>query len=270
MMGAGPELVSEILKDLKILFFDIGHVFVSDDPSGVHCYKALHDALIAAGKPESAADFFARRSAAFLKDGAGLWGFAQSHTELLPNGDFKAFQKRVRAELYSRWPHFSPAVPGMAEVARELAKHYRLGIIANQPKEVVPLLEERGLLDLFEVHGVSDVLGMEKPDPRFFRWALEQAKVEPHEAMMIGDRLDNDVSPAKALGMKTVWLRLGHEARGWEPQTEFEKLYLASMREGCFSEREPRGPEEEPDFVANSPEELLEILTASREEAKAK
>lgn len=260
---------SGAVTDLKILFFDIGNVLVSDDPSGVHCYKALHDVLVAAGKSEDAADFFARRTEAF-REGCGLWGFARRHTEFLPNQDFTAFQQRVRAELYSRWPHFSPPIPGMEEAARRLARHYRLGIIANQPKEVLPLLEERGLLDLFEVHGVSAMLGLEKPDPRIFEWALEQAGVEPHEALMIGDRVDNDIRPAKQLGLRTLWLRLGHEGRGWQPRTEFEHHYFRSMVEGCFSELEPRGPEEEPDFIARTPDELVDLLTPSPEEAGAR
>ena len=48
-----------------------------------------------------------------------------------------------------------------------------------------------------------------KPDPRIFETALEKAGCPPHEAVMIGDRLDNDVAPAKALGMKTVRVRQG-------------------------------------------------------------
>lgn len=29
------------------------------------------------------------------------------------------------------------------------------------------------------------------------------------ESVMVGDRLDNDIVPAKALGMKTVWVKNG-------------------------------------------------------------
>ena len=32
---------------------------------------------------------------------------------------------------------------------------------------------------------------------------------KPEESMMVGDRLDNDIHPAKAMGMKTVWIRHG-------------------------------------------------------------
>ena len=51
--------------------------------------------------------------------------------------------------------------------------------------------------------------GCEKPDLKIFNIAFEQAKCNPSEAVMIGDRLDNDIIPAKKLGMKTVWVRQG-------------------------------------------------------------
>ena len=53
---------------------------------------------------------------------------------------------------------------------------------------------------------------MEKPDPRIFLWALERAGCRPQDAVMIGDRIDNDIVPAKALGMRTVHLLTGPAA----------------------------------------------------------
>lgn len=250
----------DVVRDLKILFFDVGNVFVSDDPSGCHCYRQLFEVMKAAGETDDAADFFARRTAHFQGGRGGMWSFIQKHSHLLPDGDFKEFQKRVRAALYSRWPEFSPPLPGMAEVVPELARRYRLGIIANQPREVEPLLEERGLLPYFEVRAVSDVLGLEKPDPRIFLWALEQAGVEPGEALMIGDRVDNDIRPARALGMRTLWLRVGWEDRAWEPADEFEEHYARSLRVHNFSDLEPSTPDEQPDLIARSPRELAALL----------
>jgi len=52
--------------------------------------------------------------------------------------------------------------------------------------------------------------GCAKPDPKIFTAALEKAGCEPEEAIMIGDRIDNDIIPAKKLGMKTVWVRQGY------------------------------------------------------------
>ena len=50
---------------------------------------------------------------------------------------------------------------------------------------------------------------MEKPSSELFLRALERAGCEAHEAVMVGDRPDNDIAPAKALGMKTVRITQG-------------------------------------------------------------
>ena len=42
-----------------------------------------------------------------------------------------------------------------------------------------------------------------------FHRALIAASCLPDSAVMIGDRLDNDIVPAKRVGMKTVWIRQG-------------------------------------------------------------
>jgi HAD superfamily hydrolase (TIGR01549 family) len=46
----------------------------------------------------------------------------------------------------------------------------------------------------------STEVGLEKPDPAIFQLALSQSGCEPPQAVMIGDRLDNDIRPARLLG----------------------------------------------------------------------
>lgn len=50
---------------------------------------------------------------------------------------------------------------------------------------------------------------MEKPDESIFLEALRIAACAPSDAIMIGDRLDNDIYPAIKLGMKTIWVKQG-------------------------------------------------------------
>jgi HAD superfamily hydrolase (TIGR01509 family) len=57
---------------------------------------------------------------------------------------------------------------------------------------------------------VSDELGVDKPDPGFFAAVLERTgTTDPADAVYVGDRVDNDVEPAAALGWRTCWLRRG-------------------------------------------------------------
>ncbi len=86
---------------------------------------------------------------------------------------------------------------------------YRLGIIANQNSGLEKRLEAWGLRKFFDVIASSADIGYAKPDREIFEKALEMAGCTAAESVMVGDRLDNDIVPAKALGMKTVWMKSG-------------------------------------------------------------
>lgn len=86
---------------------------------------------------------------------------------------------------------------------------YKLGVIANQSEGAAQRLENWELLQYFDVVATSAELGVAKPDKLIFEKSFEIAKCQPHNSVMVGDRLDNDIIPAKALGMRTVWIRRG-------------------------------------------------------------
>lgn len=86
---------------------------------------------------------------------------------------------------------------------------YKLGIIANQKLGTAERLEKWGLRQFFDVIAASAEIGYAKPDKEIFEKAFELAGCIAEESVMVGDRLDNDIIPAKALGMKTVWIKNG-------------------------------------------------------------
>ena len=110
------------------------------------------------------------------------------------------------------WPRNDEVpYPEAEAVLRTLKERgYRLGIIASQPLGSAERLARFGLRDYFEVICASAEEGVDKPDPALFRRALTRAGCSPEDAVMIGDRTDNDVAPAKALGMQTVLIRQGY------------------------------------------------------------
>ncbi len=96
--------------------------------------------------------------------------------------------------------------PGVEEVLESLHGRFKLGIIANQTPGTQERIDNWGIGKYFDVVVASAEAGCEKPDLKIFNMALDEAGCKPEEAMMIGDRLDNDIVPAKHLGMKTVWV----------------------------------------------------------------
>ena len=86
---------------------------------------------------------------------------------------------------------------------------YRLGIIANQEPGAKQRLDDWGLGRFFSVIASSAEMGISKPDAEIFLRALEMAGCRPENAVMVGDRLDNDICPANKLGMMTIRIRKG-------------------------------------------------------------
>ena len=85
---------------------------------------------------------------------------------------------------------------------------YRVGLVANQPASRTAELRALGFEA--DVIAMSDEMGVHKPDPAFFARVLEMAG-SPQAAQLAyaGDRVDNDVIPAAAAGMRAIWVRRG-------------------------------------------------------------
>ena len=86
---------------------------------------------------------------------------------------------------------------------------YILGVIANQGLGTEKRLEAWGIRKYFDSITASAEEGVAKPAPEMFFRALKRSGGLAESSVMIGDRLDNDIAPAKALGMKTVWIKQG-------------------------------------------------------------
>ena len=85
---------------------------------------------------------------------------------------------------------------------------YRVAITANQPARRHEELEALGLR--VEAMAMSDAMGLHKPDGAFFARTLELiGSPEAAAVAYVGDRVDNDVRPAAAAGMRAIWIRRG-------------------------------------------------------------
>lgn len=79
----------------------------------------------------------------------------------------------------------------------------KLGMIASQPERTRRHLEQVGIARLFACHGLSGETTA----------VAEALGVAPAHCIMVGDRIDNDIAPAKSLGMATVLFRSGRHRR---------------------------------------------------------
>lgn len=86
-----------------------------------------------------------------------------------------------------------------------------LGIISNGAREQqIGKLERAGLSQFFSVMLYSDDVGRGKPAPCIFLEACRRAGARPENCVYVGDNIDADVVPSRALGMRGIHLsRLG-------------------------------------------------------------
>jgi putative hydrolase of the HAD superfamily len=82
----------------------------------------------------------------------------------------------------------------------------KLGVVSNFEEWLERLLESLHVTRYFAVRVISGIEGVEKPDPKIFRLALDRIGVEPEEAVYVGDSVHFDVEPATAVGMLGVLL----------------------------------------------------------------
>jgi HAD superfamily hydrolase (TIGR01549 family) len=84
---------------------------------------------------------------------------------------------------------------------------YRTGVAGNYFADFAETLRTMNVpLDFI---GSSEEWGVEKPSPEFFARIIQVAGAAPQQIAYVGDRLDNDVLPAKTAGMVSVFLRRG-------------------------------------------------------------
>lgn len=157
-------------------------------------------------------------------------------TRHVAGSDASLFDEITR-EVRSHYPEIRSLgyrlYPGAAVILEQLAERYTLALAGNAPASITHVLDDLGVLRWFRHREVSGSIGIKKPDERFFLTILDMAGFLPSEAIMIGDRLDNDIIPAKKLGIRTIW-----------------------FRQGRYAALEPREPDEVPDETITNLEDL--------------
>jgi putative hydrolase of the HAD superfamily len=95
--------------------------------------------------------------------------------------------------------------PQACEVLHQLKQRYALAVVSDaQTAYAGPELRAAGLHLFFDPIIVSGDFGYRKPDPRLFQHALDKLKVQPQQAIFVGNDRYRDVFGAQQLGMRTV------------------------------------------------------------------
>jgi putative hydrolase of the HAD superfamily len=110
-------------------------------------------------------------------------------------------------EMTRAWEHagnfqiFEDVLPVLEDLR---GRGLKLGLVSNTGRNLDEFVQHHGLA--VDAAVSSGAHGKTKPHPTIFQAALERLAVEPEEAVMVGDSIEDDVEGARAVGMRAVLL----------------------------------------------------------------
>ena len=204
----------------KAVFLDAGETMIYPHPSFGELFASV---LEAAGEPadmdrilETVSVYSKRWSETARREGRGPWSVSAEASrafwldvydgflsDLGVRADTRSLAERLYATFsdaanYRAYPDVLPALEALRD------RGYALGLISNFEEWLELVLEAVELTAFFPVRVISGVEGVEKPDERIFRIALERAGADPETSVYVGDHPDFDVEAARAVGMYPV------------------------------------------------------------------
>lgn len=205
------------MSKLSVIFFDLDETLLNT--SGCRPPAVEASFRFAAQKyPELNLEAWRKASEEVKAEMHDLWlNSPSSGAELLREGSYRILKKlgiddrsfaaHVSQAYYQTWVRQLRLFPEVKEVLTVLRKRFRLGVISNGPSDL-----QRYKLKLFDLERefdpivISGEIGVAKPDPAIFRYALELANVSPGEALYVGDSPIYDIAGAKRVRMQMVWV----------------------------------------------------------------
>lgn len=119
----------------------------------------------------------------------------------VPAGDLNEAFLNAMAEICT-------PLPGALSLLKTLNGKAKLGIITNGFTGLQEIrLERTGLRDYFDLLVISEQIGVAKPHPAIFDYALEQAgNPARSRVLMVGDTAESDILGGMNAGLSTCWL----------------------------------------------------------------
>lgn len=207
-----------MFKQKKDIFFDLDHTIWDFDKNAEETLHELYskfrfDRLF--GRKN--ADLFIET---YTKNNHRVWGlyhhgkidkstlrklrFADTFTQL--GVDSELFPLAFEEEYLKICPTKTNLFPHAHETLTYLQKKYNLHLISNGFKEACELkLKHSQLQDYFKTIVISEVFGVNKPDPRIFDYAITKGKAEKTASIMIGDNIDADIRGAMNAGLEAIY-----------------------------------------------------------------
>ncbi len=214
-----------MIHSFKVVFFDAGGTLFHPWPSVGEIYARVGSKYGCRGEAAKLEKLF--RDAWIKRD--GLLNLASHNNEKIERDWWRNLVHEIFTtaggvenfeiffdELYHCFGEAGAwrVYPGVLEVLEEVKRRgKKIAIISNWDSRLFNLCEGLGVKQHFEFILASAVFGASKPGPRIFEEALRKAGVEAHEAVHVGDSLEDDIQGALGVGMKAILIDRSHKPR---------------------------------------------------------
>ncbi|MDP9078062.1 MAG: YjjG family noncanonical pyrimidine nucleotidase [Bacteroidota bacterium] len=205
------------IKTYKHIFFDLDHTIWDFDKNAEETLYELYDIYSLKEIGLQSASLFIET---YTRHNHQLW--AEYHTGKITKTELRDTRfKRAFAELgvdhdampegfedhyVKLCPTKTNLFPHAHETLQYLQCKYKLHLISNGFKEASELkVGNTNIGGYFENIIISEIVGVNKPDPAIFQHALDLAGAQKHESIMIGDSLEADVYGALNFGMDAIY-----------------------------------------------------------------
>src|SRR6266481_6705961 len=233
-----------MVRQTKVIFFDLGETLVTqnieDNMVTRNALREISPILPKRVSPEKLFELYrdgykineAIRSRHHVEIPIQIWMRQLLERIIEDNPSDQLVRKAIKIIVEARAAN-AVAFDDVDSTLRKLSgRDVKLGIISNVSSHEVAMgiLDNVRLTKYFDEIITSATVGIRKPDPGIFRYALMQFKARSEEALMVGDSEMHDIGGGCIAGLKTVLVDRRHRVENSLADYHFNSLRDASRK----------------------------------------
>jgi len=231
-----------MVRQRKVIFFDLGETLVTqnieDNMVTRNALREISPMLPKRVSPEKLFELYregykineAIRSRHHVEIPIQVWMRQLLERIIEDNPSDQLVRKAIKIIVKARAAN-AVAFDDADSTLRKLSRRdVKLGIISNVSSHEVAMgiLDNVRLTRYFDEVVTSASVGIRKPDPGIFRYALMQFKARPEEAVMVGDSEMHDIGGGYVAGLRTVLVDRRQRVETSLADYRFKSLHEAS------------------------------------------
>lgn len=151
-------------------------------------------------------------------------GFLKLHPHTLTPAETAAFYEKALSEQHDE-------LPGAFEAVRDISRRLPIAIVTNGIASIQrPRTGKCSMNAFFKEVVISEEVGSSKPRPEMVFIALDRlGKINPRDALMIGDSLTSDMNAARNAGVDFLWYNPKGKPRPERAHIQYETTQISDF-----------------------------------------